>query len=164
MNDKQEFIIQKFNIDNNEDDIPISEIHSKMNHNKYKKSFSLLISLSRKPIFFCRLFYIDYNTRKKLNIKYKYELADLYLYNEYQNKLYNGIKYSKICINMLISYLESINIKNILLFVFNNNIKAIKRYESVGFIKNTNKKLDDYYYKLVDKYYKNDINIYVYNK
>ena len=164
MNNKQAFIIRKFNIDFNEDEVPLSQIHSKMNNNKYKKSFSLLIYLPGKPIFCCRFFYIDYNTRKKLNIKYKYELADLFLYNEYQNKLYNGIKYSKLCMDMIISYLEKIEIKNILLFVFNWNIKAIKRYESVGFIKNTNKKLYDYYQKLVRKYHNDEFNIYVYNK
>ena len=145
-------------INYNKEDIPM---YREINKNIEKKSFSIIISKEKYPIFFCRLYYIDIIIRKKLNIDIKYEIGDVYLYPEYQGKLYKDIKYSNLCFKIILICLEIKNIKKLILWSFDDNIKAIKIYEKFGFIKNNDEKIVKYYNELANKLnYKKNIIIF----
>lgn len=142
----------------NKNDIPLT-------YTKYKeyenKSFSLTIYDSYENVFFCRLYY-NKKLKEKLGINIKYELCDVYLYDKYRGKTLDGIKYSKICINMINSYLEKNNIKNLILWVEKDNAKAIKRYTDIGFIKVVDEKIINFYKKKnlnIEVYWKKKLKI-----
>ncbi len=150
--EKNDLRLEKNDINYNKNDIQLT-----YKLNKYdKKSFSITIYNSYEKIFFCRLYY-NKKFREKLNIDY--ELSDVYLYAKYRGNALNGIKYSKICINMINSYLEKMNIKNIILWTLKDNVKAIKRYTDIGFTKVFDEKVIKYFMKM-NKIDNKDIEVY----
>ena len=156
-------IIKKFNLKFNNDDVPLTY---KLNDKDYNKSFTLGIFENSNLIFSCRLYYLNKTLRKELNIydsNIKYELADVFLYEMYRGKTINNIKYSKYCLNLVDNYIKSKNIKKLILWTTNNNIKAIKRYIDIGFKIEKNKIINNYYQQIAhDKFNIDKNNVVVY--
>jgi hypothetical protein len=141
-------IIKKFNLKFNNDDVPLTY---KLNDKDYNKSFTLGIFENSNLIFSCRLYYLNKTLQKELNIfdsSIKYELADVFLYEMYRGKKINNIPYSKYCLNLVDNYIKTKNIKKLILWTTNNNIKAIKRYIEIGFKIEKNKIINNYYQQI----------------
>ena len=156
-------IIKKFNLKFNNDDVPLTY---KLNDKDYNKSFTLGIFENSNLIFSCRLYYLNKTLQKELNIfdsSIKYELADVFLYEMYRGKKINNIPYSKYCLNLVDNYIKTKNIKKLILWTTNNNIKAIKRYIEIGFTIEKNKIINNYYQHIAyDKFNIDKNNVVVY--
>jgi hypothetical protein len=156
------FQIREFDLDFNDDDMPMYRFLSARD---VSKSFSLYIWNKNGPIFFCRFYYLNSATRKRLHTTCQYELGDVSLYPWYQGKTYRGVKYSKLCLEMVMKYIDARGITELLLWVFDDNIRAIKRYKELGFVLEENKHIMRYYKQLAKRLgYQRDIEVYKYNK
>jgi hypothetical protein len=155
-------IIKKFNLKFN-NDVPLTY---NLNDKDYNKSFTLGIFENSNLIFSCRLYYLNKTLRNELNIydsNIKYELADVFLYEMYRGKTINNIPYSKYCLNLVDNYIKTKNIKKLILWTTNNNIKAIKRYIEIGFKIEKNKIINNYYQQIAyDKFNIDKNNVVVY--
>ena len=111
----------------------------KLNDYDTKKSFTLVIYQQKEDrkdfVFYCRLYYINAKRRKQIGVhsSIKYELADVWLNEEYQGVSYQGIKYSKLCFELIDGFLVYLGIFNLILWTWKDNVKAIKRYQDIGF-------------------------------
>jgi ribosomal protein S18 acetylase RimI-like enzyme len=139
--------IKEYKLDFNSYDIPLTY---QLNDHNFRKSFALGIFENDSLIFCCRLYHLNKKTRKDLfpDTKIKYEIADIFLYAEYRGKMLDNVKYSKICLDMVDSYLENKKILKLILWTTASNIKAIKRYMDMGFTKEEDLKINEYYQKI----------------
>jgi ribosomal protein S18 acetylase RimI-like enzyme len=70
---------------------------------------------------------------------------------EYQGASFEGIKYSKLCFELVDQFLVYENIRDIILWTWKDNIKAIKRYQDLGFVSVDNPKVLKYYTKIAKR-------------
>ena len=108
---------------------------------EYGEGFTLAIAEDKEIIFTCRLYRFN---AKICNATY--ELADVFLYEQYRGRTDNtGTKYSKLCLELVDSYLTDNKIYDLVLWTTRDNIKAISRYTELGFSVTTNEKVNEYY-------------------
>ncbi len=129
----------------------------KLNDYDTKKSFTLVIYQQKEDrkdfVFYCRLYYINAKRRKQIGIdsSVKYELADVWLNDKYQGASYQRIKYSKQRFELIDRFLEYLGIINLILWTWKDNVKAIKRYQDIGFMPVDNGKIVKYYSKVAKR-------------
>ncbi len=70
---------------------------------------------------------------------------------EYHGASFDGIKYSKLCFKLVDEFLAYENIRNIILWTWKDNIKAIKRYQDLGFVSVDHPKVRKYYTKVAKR-------------
>ncbi len=149
------FIIEKDVLTSWDDWVPLSY---KLNTYDTNKSFTLVIFKQTKEryefVFCCRLYYINAKKRKQIGIgqNIRYELGDVFLMPEYWGASFDGIKYSKLCLELVDQFLAYENIQDIILWTWKDNIKAIKRYQDLGFVSVDNPKVRKYYTKVAKRY------------
>jgi len=130
----------------------------KLNTYDTNKSFTLVIYKQTKEgwkfVFYCRLYYINAKRRKQIGIgkNIRYELGDVFLMPEYHGASFDGIKYSKLCFELVDQFLVYENIHNLILWTWKDNIRAIKRYQDLGFVSVDNPKVRKYYTKVAKRY------------
>ena len=102
-------------------------------YNRYQlsKSYIFCVKINNNIGFLCRAYYLtkNYKLKNGINIKYNYELNDVYLMEKYRGKKINGEKISHISLKSILEYLNG----NIMLWTTKDNIPAIKLYEKLGF-------------------------------
>jgi hypothetical protein len=129
----------------------------KLNKHDTNKSFTLVVfeptEKGRTYVFYCRLYYINVKRRRQIGVdpNIRYELEDVFLMPAYQGISFQGVKYSKICLGLIDQFLAYENIHNLVLWTWKDHIRAIKRYQDLGFVSLDQPKVLNYYMKVAKR-------------